>query len=161
MMKKRMVALLTCTAVTAVLAGSITAYAASTTTTVTLTVPVKTAYTMTIPAATAVSDYGWTELASNLKVTGTLAAGKQVVATITSDNDYKFVNADKSQSIAYALKQSENGDEVSALVFQSKDLGDDGKPLGVYVEQAAWNAVPGGSYSDVLTFTAETANAEN
>lgn len=163
MIKKRMVALLTCTAVTAVLAGHITAYAAggTTTTTVTLTVPVKTKYTMEIPAATAVSDYGWTELASNLKVEGILAEGKQVTVTIKSENGSRFVNADQSQSIAYTLKQSENGGAVSSLAFQSEDLGDPGKTLGVYVEQDDWNAVPGGSYSDVLTFEAEIADASN
>lgn len=164
MMKKRMAALLACTAMTAVLAGHITAYAAGgtiTTTTVTLNVPGETSYTMTIPTKTTVSGYGWTELASKLKVEGTLAAGKQVEVTIKSENGCKFVNADQSQSIAYTLTQSANGGAVSTLVFQPDDLEDTGKTLGVYVEQNDWNAVPGGSYSDVLTFTAKTANAEN
>lgn len=162
MIHKKLAGLLTSVAVTALLAGNVTVFAqGSNSTTVTVQVKDNSNYNLVIPASTTVSDYGWTELASNLKVTGTLNAGKQVEVTITSANDSKFVNADKSKNIAYTLKQSESGDAVSSLVFQSEDLGDTGKTLGVYVDKDAWNAVPGGSYSDVLTFTAKTANAGN
>lgn len=162
MIYKKMAAMLTCTAITAMLAGSTTVFAeGSNSTTVNVQVKDNSDYNLIIPASTTVSDYGWTELASSLKVTGTLNAGKQVEVTITSANNSKFVNADKSKNIAYTLKQSESGDAVSSLVFQSEDLGDTGKTLGVYVGKAAWNAVPGGSYSDVLTFTAKTENTVN
>lgn len=158
---KKLAALLTAAAITVLLAGSVTVFAQGNSTTVSLQVEDNSNYTMTIPASTKVSDYGWTELAGNLKVQGSLSNGKQVEVTITSKNNFEFVNDDKPKSIAYTLKQSEEGNEVSSLVFQSSDLGDTGKTLGVYVGQDAWNAVPGGSYSDVLTFAAQTVNAGN
>lgn len=162
MIYKKLASLLTCTAITVLLAGSTTAFAAGgNSTIVSIQVKDNSNYNLTIPASTEVSGYGWTELASNLKVKGSLSNGKQVKVTITSANNSKFVNADKSKNIVYALRQSQSGDAISSLVFQSGDLGDTGKTLGVYVEKDAWNAVPGGSYRDVLTFTAKTVNVEN
>ena len=141
----------------ALLVCGIPAYAQSASTTITATIQDPTKYTLVIPASTSVTNFGWTTLASNLKVTGTLGVGKYVEVGITSENGFKFVNSENGKSVAYMLKQAESDQsETSKVNFTSSDLGDTGKQLGVFVEQKAWNAVPGGSYSDVLTFEAAT-----
>lgn len=163
MKHKKIKGLVACTAVTAILAGNITAYAAGgTTTTVTVNVPVKTDYTMTIPANTTVDNYGWTELSNGLEISGTLAEGDAVLVTITSQNDKNFINTtDNTKKIPYELRAYETlNDSVDKIEVQG-DLLNQQLPLGVLVSQDDWNAVPGGTYSDILTFTAKTVRASN
>lgn len=160
-MIKKLRGLIALTAVTAILSNSVSVYAAGGSTTINVKVTDSSTYKMIIPATTTVTDYGYTELSSNIKIKGSLSTRKVVNVTISSENDYKFVNADKTKSMAYSLKQTSDGEAVSALTFNSTDVtatGAPGKTLGVYVEKEAWNAVPEGDYSDVLTFTAELEN---
>lgn len=162
MSHKKITGLVVCTAVIAILAGNITAYAAGgSITTVTVNVPEKTDYTMTIPVTTTVDNYGWTEL-NGLKISGTLAEGEAVSVTIISRNDKKFVNkADNMKKIPYELRSYENlGDSIEIIEVQSKQL-NQSIPLGVLVSQDDWNAVSGGTYSDILTFTARTVKVSN
>lgn len=138
----------------------VSVFAAGSSTNVTMTVD-NSRYELVIPAATTVTDYGWTELASNLKVKGAVSAQKVVEVTVASDNDFRFVNAGTTKSIAYELRQTNDGTAVSKLTFAAGEVtptGAPGKTLGVYVEKDAWNAVPGGSYTDVVTFTAALNN---
>lgn len=161
MKHKKIKGLVACTAVTAILAGNITAYAAGGSTTITVNVPVKTDYTMAIPATTTVDNYGWTEL-NGLKISGTLAEGDAVFVTITSQNDRKFVNqADDTKKIPYELRTSETLNESIETFQVTRSLLDQSLPLGVLVSQDDWNAVPGGTYSDILIFTAQTVRASN
>lgn len=149
-----------CTAVAIILAGNITANAAGGTSTVTVNIPVKTDYTMTIPTTTSVTGYGTTELKNGLKISGTLADGDAIEVSISSQNgdNFKFVNEDKSRGIPYTLKNlswtSESATD-NTITVQRKWL-DKTIRLGIYVSQDDWNAVPGGTYSDVLIFTATT-----
>ena len=163
MKHKKIKDLVACTAVTAILAGNITAYAAGgTTTTVTVNVPVKTDYTMTIPATTIVDNYGWTELSNGLEISGTLAEGDAVSVMITSLNGKNFVNqADITKKIPYELRAYETLDiSTEEIKVQGNQLNRE-LPLDVLVSQDDWNAVPGGTYSDILTFTAQTVRASN
>ena len=163
-MKKSMKGAVIFSAAVAMLVGSISVYAEGNSTTITVNVEDKSTYELVIPAATTVSDYGWTELASNLKVKGKLSAHKVVDVTFSSANEYNFVNADKTKSMAYSLKQTSDGSAVEKISFATADVtetGGDGKTLGVYVTQDAWNAVPGGTYTDVVTFTAELNDVTN
>lgn len=159
-MKKVMRSLIAASAVVAILTSPVSVCAAGISTNVTINVD-NSQYELVIPAATTVTDYGWTELASNLKVTGAIPANKVVEVTVASDNDFRFVNAGTRKSIAYELRQTNDGTAVSKLTFAAGEVtptGAPGKTLGVYVEKDAWNAVPGGSYTDVVTFTAALNN---
>lgn len=148
-----------CTAIAAILAGSSIAYAEGSSTTITAIVPEKTDYTMTIPAATSVTNYGWTDLKNGLKISGTLADGYKVEVSISSKYGSKFYNENNKNEIAYALKHSQaSANAVDKITVQKKNL-DTAISLGVDVSQDAWNAVPGGEYSDILTFTAATVEA--
>ena len=159
MKNKKLFALATCAAVTAMLAGNTAAYAAtSQQTTVKATIVDTSSYYLEIPANTTVTGYGWTELKGNLKVTGTLADYRYVNVTIQSANDFKFVNAkDDTKTMAYTLSEKQyDSTALTGLNFYQDDLGDEGKSLCVNVSQAEWNNAPGGTYSDVLTFVAAT-----
>ncbi len=159
MKKIKITGLAACTAIAAILAGNITAYAEGASTTITANIPEKTEYTMTIPAATSVTDYGWTELKDGLTISGTLANGYEIQVLISSKNGSKFVNIDNKKEIAYTLKHSQTSvNALDSIIVQRKNLGTS-ISLGVDVSQDDWNAVPGGEYSDVLTFTAQTVEA--
>lgn len=163
-MKNRMRGAITLTAVVAMMASSISVYAAGNSTTITVNVLDSSTYELVIPAATTVSDYGWTELASPIKVKGRLTTNKVVDVTFSSANEYKFVNEDKTKSMAYTLQQTSDGAAVEKITFSPADVtatGGEGKTLGVYVTQDAWNAVPGGTYTDVVTFTAAMNDVTN
>lgn len=159
-MMKKISALAVMTIAVAAAAGSI-GYAAEggNSTTITAVVSKESHYTLEIPAATSVAGFGWTELASNLKVKGELVSGKSVRVDITSKNTENgsaaLKDADSGKSIPYTLKlQQTDAQALKSVTFAQKDIGDEGKKLGLYVTQDDWNAVPGGTYSDVLTFSA-------
>lgn len=161
MRNKRLRSLTVLTAAAVMLLSGISVYAAddkSGTTTVTLKVADNSKYELVIPATTTVEDFGWTQLGSNLMVKGKISSRKQVDVTITSQNSFKFVNTENANaSMAYTLKTSESGSDITSLSFANGDVTTDGTPgkvLGVYITQDAWNAVPGGDYSDILTFQA-------
>ncbi len=159
MMKK--ISVLAVLSIACAAAATSIGYAAesSNSTTITAIVSKESHYTLEIPAATSVAGFGWTELASNLKVKGELAAGKSVQVDITSKNTENGSTAlkdtESGKLIPYTLKlEQADAESLKSVVFSAVDLGDDGKSLGLYVTQDDWNAVPGGTYSDVLTFSA-------
>lgn len=78
---------------------------------------------------------------------------KTVKVSVTSENDYKLVNANDSQrTIEYALAGQEN---INFLP------GDYGKafPLSISVTEAQWLQAAAGRHSDILTFTIEYVDA--
>ncbi|MBR1442160.1 MAG: hypothetical protein IJ583_01345 [Firmicutes bacterium] len=116
-------------------------------------------YTMTIPANTNIDNFGFTELADGLTISGTLPKKSYVEVSLKSDNDFKLTEKeDNTKSIAYAVYESER-EEADKFTFEANELGTK-KDVKVYVTQEDWNAVPPGEYSDVITFTAETKDKE-
>ncbi|MBR1445092.1 MAG: hypothetical protein IJ583_16355 [Firmicutes bacterium] len=116
-------------------------------------------YTMTIPANTDISSFGYTALADGLKVSGTVSKKAYVEVSVNSQNDFKLVEKDdNTKSIAYSVQKSET-EKVDKFTFDKDDF-DTAKEIGVYVTQDDWNAAPAGEYSDVLTFTAQTKDKE-
>ncbi len=138
------------------------AFANENETTVKIKVEAKNSYGLIIPASTSVTDFGWTDLTCNLQVNGKISTQKAVEVTIASANDFQLVNADKNESIAYDLRETQEGMAVVEFIFNSADVtvtGAPGKPIGIYVEKDEWNNVNDGEYSDVLTFSAKLTNA--
>lgn len=161
MRNKRLRSLTVLMAAAVMLLSGVSVYAAddkSGTTTVTLKVADSSAYELVIPATTTVEDFGYTKLSTNLKVSGKIHKARSVNVAIASQNSFKFVNTENARaSMAYTLKASESGSDITSLSFNAEDVTTDGTPgkeLGVYITQDAWNAVPGGDYSDILTFQA-------
>ena len=78
---------------------------------------------------------------------------KTVKVSVSSENDYKLVNAsDSKRTIAYALMGAE---DISFFP------GEYGKaiPLSVSVTEAQWLQAASGRHSDILTFTIEYTDA--
>lgn len=78
---------------------------------------------------------------------------KTVKVTVTSENDYKLVNAsDSTRTIEYALSGAED------ISFFPGEYGK-AVPLSVSVTEAQWLQAASGKHSDILTFTIEYVDA--
>lgn len=78
---------------------------------------------------------------------------KAVKVGVSSTNNYKLVNENAAnKTIAYTLSGDDN------IVFLPGDYGK-AYTLSVSVKEAQWNQAAAGKHSDILSFTAEYADA--
>ena len=121
--------------------------------------PVTSDYTLTIPATLAVANSGW-NATDGISATGTLAEGKQLVVTATSDGEFALVNqTDTTQKVGYKLATASTDTEATtSWKFTELSSTVANKPMGIIVED--YSTKPAGDYSDTVTFTAsvEAAN---
>ena len=121
-------------------------------------------YTLTIPATLAVANSGWNSI-GDLTATGTLAQGKKLNVTATSENSWKLTSGENT--VAYKLcgetektKTYAEATDTTSLDI-SKELLEqtDGfsVPIGIVVED--YSEKPAGDYSDTVTFTARVEDA--
>ena len=76
--------------------------------------PVTSDYTLTIPATLAVENSGW-NATDGISATGTLATGKKLVVTASSDDEFALVNqTDNTQKVAYKLAESGDANSTYA-----------------------------------------------
>ena len=112
-------------------------------------------YTITIPATLTVNNVGWNSI-GDLSATGTLADGKKLVVTATSDDEFALVNtSDTTQKVAYTINNANGdaaGDAATSWEFDSLSATASTKPIGIVVEDYSNKAA--GTYQDVVTFTA-------
>ncbi len=121
-------------------------------------------YTLTIPATLAVANSGWNSI-GNLTATGTLAQGKKLNVTATSENSWKLTSGENT--VAYKLcgeteKEKTYADATDTTSLDiSKELLEQTSgfsvPIGIVVED--YSDKPAGDYSDTVTFTAKVENA--
>ena len=127
--------------------------------------PVTSDYTLTIPATLAVENSGWNSI-GDLTATGTLAQGKKLNVTATSENSWKLTSGENT--VAYKLcgetektKTYAEATDTTSLDI-SKELLEqtDGfsVPIGIVVED--YSEKPAGNYSDTVTFTAKVEDAK-
>ena len=127
--------------------------------------PVTSDYTLTIPATLAVENSGWNSI-GDLTATGTLAQGKKLNVTATSENSWKLTSGENT--VAYKLcgetektKTYAEATDTTSLDI-SKELLEqtDGfsVPIGIVVED--YSTKPAGDYSDTVTFTAKVETAK-
>ncbi len=84
---------------------------------------------------------------------------KTVKVSVSSENDYKLVNANDSQrTIAYALTVANIPTGYENITFFPGDYGK-AFPLSVSVTEAQWLQAASGRHSDILTFTIEYTDA--
>ena len=121
-------------------------------------------YTLTIPATLAVENSGWNSI-GNLTATGTLAQGKKLNVTATSENSWKLTSGENT--VAYKLcgetektKTYAEATDTTSLDISKELLEQTGGfsvPIGIVVED--YSEKPAGDYSDTVTFTASVENA--
>ena len=121
-------------------------------------------YTLTIPATLAVANSGWNSI-GDLTATGTLAQGKKLNVTATSENSWKLTSGENT--VAYKLcgetekeKTYADAAATTALDISKESLEQTGGfsvPIGIVVED--YSTKPAGDYSDTVTFTASVVSA--
>ena len=127
--------------------------------------PVTSDYTLTIPATLAVENSGW-NATDGISATGTLATGKKLVVTASSDDEFALVNqTDNTQKVAYKLAESgdanstyANATEKTSWEFTALSETAATQPMGIVVED--YSSKPAGDYSDTVTFTAKVETAK-
>ena len=127
--------------------------------------PVTSDYTLTIPATLAVANSGWNSI-GDLTATGTLAQGKKLNVTATSENSWKLTSGENT--VAYKLcgetektKTYADAAATTALDISKESLEQTGGfsvPIGIVVED--YSSKPAGDYSDTVTFTAKVETAK-
>jgi len=115
-------------------------------------------YTITIPFTLNVANSGWNETAG-ISATGSLADGKELTVTASSDGEYALVNqSDNTQKVSYKLAESgdtnttfDNATEKTAWEFTELSNTASTQPMGIIVED--YSEKPAGNYTDTVTFT--------
>ena len=110
-------------------------------------------YTITIPATLTVADSGWNAI-GNISATGTLASGKKLTVTASSDGEFALVKQDdENEKVNYTIKStSEDTEATTSWEFTELSETPATKPIGIVVED--YSDKPAGTYQDTVTFTA-------
>ena len=154
--------------VTAVAPGSATITATSTvesTFSASCVVTVPSTYIITIPATLDVYKAGWND-SEGISASGSLAAGKKLTVTASSDGEFALVNtSDNAEKIRYKLVDVASEDAEYYMtsektVWEFTTLWEDAETqsMGVVVEDYS-TAAPGSEYIDTVTFTARVEDA--
>ena len=155
--------------VTAVAAGSATITATSTVESAfsaSCVVTVPSTYIITIPATLDVYKAGWND-SEGISASGSLAAGKKLTVTASSDGEFALVNtSDNAEKIRYKLVDVASEDAEYYMtsektVWEFTTLWEDAETqsMGVVVEDYS-TAAPGSEYIDTVTFTASVVDAQ-
>ena len=112
-------------------------------------------YTITIPATLTVANSGW-NATDGISATGTLAQGKKLVVTASSDDEFALVSGENK--IGYKLATASTDTEATTS-WEFTELSSTAatKPMGIIVDD--YSGKPAGTYQDFVTFTATVENA--
>ena len=117
-----------------------------------------TSYTLTIPSTLTVSGSGWND-AGGISAKGTLASGKKLTVTASSDGEFALVNqSDSTQKVGYKLATASTDTEATtSWEFTELSSTATKKDMGIIVED--YSTKPAGTYQDTVTFTAKVEDA--
>ncbi len=121
-------------------------------------------YTLTIPATLAVENSGWNSI-GNLTATGTLAQGKKLNVTATSENSWNLTSGENTVAYKLCGETEKTKTYADAAATTSLDISKESLeqtsgfsvPIGIVVED--YSEKPAGDYSDTVTFTAKVEDA--
>ncbi len=121
-------------------------------------------YTLTIPATLAVENSGWNSI-GNLTATGTLAQGKKLNVTATSENSWNLTSGENTVAYKLCGETEKTKTYADAAATTSLDISKESLeqtsgfsvPIGIVVED--YSEKPAGDYSDTVTFTASVEDA--
>ena len=121
-------------------------------------------YTLTIPATLAVENSGWNSI-GDLTATGTLAQGKKLNVTATSENSWKLTSGENTVAYKLCGETEKTKTYADAAATTSLDISKESLeqtdgfsvPIGIVVED--YSEKPAGDYSDTVTFTAKVEDA--
>ena len=120
-----------------------------------------TSYTLTIPSTLTVADKGW-NATDGISATGTLASGKKLTVTASSDGEFALVSG--TNRVNYKLAASgdttttyANATEKTSWEFKTLSETAAHQTMGIIVED--YSTKPAGTYQDTVTFTAKVEDA--
>ena len=119
-------------------------------------------YTLTIPSTLTVSGSGW-NATDGISATGTLATGKKLTVTASSDGEFALVSGENKVNYKLAASGDTNTTYANATEktsWEFKTLSETAatQTMGIIVED--YSAKPAGTYTDTVTFTASVGVAK-
>ena len=117
-------------------------------------------YTLTIPSTLTVSGSGW-NATDGISATGSLASGKKLTVTASSDGEFALVNqSDSTKKVGYKLATASTDTEATtSWEFTELSSTATKKDMGIIVED--YSSMPAGTYTDTVTFTASVEDARH
>ena len=116
-----------------------------------------TSYTLTIPSTLTVANSGW-NATDGISATGTLATGKKLTVTASSENSFKLKSG--NNEVGYTLATASTDTEATTFwTFDSLSDTATNKAMGIIVED--YSSKPAGTYADTVTFTASVEDAKS
>ena len=113
-------------------------------------------YTLTIPSTLTVANPGW-NATDGISATGSLASGKKLTVTASSDVGFALVSG--TNQIGYTLAAASTDTEATtSWEFDTLSSAATTKPLGIIVDD--YSSKPAGTYTDTVTFTAKVEVAK-
>ena len=118
-----------------------------------------TTYTITIPSTLTVANSGWND-AGGISATGTLASGKKLTVTASSENSFKLKSGNNEVGYNLATATGTYSSSATPASWEFTELSDTAttKPMGIIVED--YSTKPAGTYQDTVTFTASVEDAK-
>ena len=113
-----------------------------------------TSYTLTIPSTLTVANSAW-NATDGISATGTLATGKKLTVTASSENSWALKQQDGNETVSYTMKETSDGEAKTAWEFTTLP---GSATLGIDV--ADYSTKPAGTYQDTVTFTAKVEAAK-
>ena len=114
-------------------------------------------YTLTIPSTLSVANSGW-NATGGISATGTLASGKKLTVTASSENSFKLKSG--NNEVGYTLATASTDTEATtSWTFDSLSDTATNKAMGIIVED--YSTKPAGTYQDTVTFTAKVEVAKS
>jgi len=112
-------------------------------------------YVLTIPSTLTVANSGWNN-AGGISATGSLASGKKLTVTASSENSFKLKSG--NNEVGYKLATaSADTEATTSWTFDSLSSTATKKDMGIIVED--YSSKPAGTYQDTVTFTAKVEDA--
>lgn len=115
-------------------------------------------YTLTIPSTLTVANSGW-NATDGISATGSLADGKKLTVTASSENSWALKSGDNSVGYNLATATGTYSGSATPASWEFTELSNTAatKPMGIIVED--YTDKPAGTYQDTVTFTAKVENA--
>ena len=119
-----------------------------------------TSYILTIPSTLSVANSGW-NVTDGISATGTLASGKKLTVTASSDGEFALVNqSDNTQKVGYKLATASTDTKATtSWTFDRLSSTATKKDMGIIVDN--YDNKPAGTYTDTVTFTAKVEVAKS
>ena len=115
-------------------------------------------YTITIPSTLTVANSGWNSI-GNISASGSLADGKKLNITATSENSFALKSG--NNSVSYTIKNASTDTKATTSWDFTKEqlAANDGATQAIGIDVSDYSSKPAGTYQDTVTFTAKVEDA--